>query len=82
MTKAIAEYRGVQLASDIWISDIEYAVMYVVILAENLENLKIILEHVNYFSNHNGLEINFSKIKALSTCSSVGLAPALSGSIL
>ena len=63
MTKAIAEYRGVQLASDIWISDIEYA-DDVVILAEDLENLNFILEHVNYFSNHSGLEINLSKLKS------------------
>ena len=36
MTKAIAEYRGVQLSSDTWISDIEYA-DYVVVSNENFE---------------------------------------------
>ena len=49
MIKAIPAYRGVQLSSDIWISDIEYA-DNVVILAENFENLNFILERVNYFS--------------------------------
>ena len=48
MIKAIAEYRGVQLSSDIWISDIEYA-EDVVNLAENLQNLNFLLENVNYF---------------------------------
>ena len=81
MIKATAEYRCVQLPSDTWIPDIEY-VDDVVILAENFENLNFILEHVSYFSNHIGLEVNLSKTKALSTCSSVGLAPAISGSIL
>ena len=81
MTKAIAEYRGVQLSSDTWISDIGYG-EDVVILAENLENLIFILECVNYFSDHIKLEINLSKTKVLSTCSSAGLAPALSGTIL
>ena len=70
-----------QLSSDIWISDIEYA-DDVVILAENLENLNFILERVNYFSNHIGLQIDLSKSKVLSTCSSVDLTPTLSGSIL
>ena len=38
-----------QLSSDTWISDIEYA-DDVVILAEHFENLNFILERVNYFS--------------------------------
>ena len=38
MTKAIAEYRGVRLVSDIWFSNIKYA-DDVVILAEKLETL-------------------------------------------
>ena len=54
--KAIAEYRGVQLSTDIWISDIEYADD--VILAENLENPNFLLECGNYFPDHIGLEIN------------------------
>ena len=79
MTKAKADYRGVQLANDTWISDIEYA--DVVILAENLETLIFILDRVNYFSTHIGLEINPSNSKVLFTCSSVGLAPVLSSLI-
>ena len=38
MTKAKAKYKSVQLASDIWVSDIKNA-HDVVILAENLETL-------------------------------------------
>ena len=45
MTKATTEYRGVQLSTDTWISDIEYA-DDVVILAENFENLNFIFERV------------------------------------
>ena len=40
-------------------------------MAENLENLNFILERVNYFSNHIGLEISLSATKV-----------RLSGSIL
>ena len=40
------------------------------------------LERVNYFSNHIGLKINLSKTKVLSIHLLVGLAPALSGSIV
>ena len=75
MTKTIVEYRGVQLSSDTWIFDIEYA-DEVFISAENVENLNFIFESGNYFSDHIGLEINLSKTKVLSTCSSVDLAPA------
>ena len=63
MPKVITEYRGVQLVGDIWIFDIEYA-DDVVILVENLEKLNFILERVNDFSNHIGLEINLLKLKS------------------
>ena len=42
------EVQSVQLSSDTWIFDIEYA-DDVVILAENFENLNFILERVNNF---------------------------------
>jgi hypothetical protein len=66
MANALRDYRGVQVSSDLWISDLEYA-DDVVVLGDNPEDLERALNRISYYAAVVGLQINTHKTRTLSS---------------
>ena len=63
MDKALEDYRGVQVSTDFWLADIDYA-DDVAVLGESPAHLQPFLDRISSFAAKVGLEINASKTKA------------------
>ena len=67
MIHALQDYRGVQIDTNHWISDLDYA-DDIVVLGNNFAALTNVVERINLYARQLGLEINTAKTKAFSTC--------------
>ena len=64
MKASLADYQGVQVSTDFWLSDLDYA-DDVVVLGESVEHLQTALDRISSFAACVGLQINAAKTKVL-----------------
>ena len=72
MCQALADYRGVQLSPDLYVTDLEFA-DDIVVLGDTALALQPVLSRIDHFAKALGLEINTSKTKIFSTSNTTPL---------
>jgi hypothetical protein len=74
MRQALVDHPGVQLSSNLWIADLEFA-DDVVVLGDSPDTLQAVLHRIDSYAKALGLQINTSKTKIVSTCTELPAQP-------
>ena len=78
MNNALTGYRGIELGSGKWVSDLEYA-DDIVVFGDSVENLQPVLDRIQAIARKVGLEINAGKTKYFASCLADNLPELLLG---